>query len=393
MASVVYWEKQGADKLCAMHCINSLLQGPFFSESSMLEVAQQLDTKERQLLGAADYASYVSEAAGNAADDGNFNITVIEQCLKNMNVQLVPLTSPHVRHVRAEPTSAEGYICNLSEHWFAIRRVNDTWYNLDSLKPHPLVMSEFGLSASLSSIANHGYSIHIVNSASPLPLPNRYAQRDLRPNQMYLSSSDIKELGNKHRLAEEEDQRQAREVAEESTDQNKSAISGAVGSKTTARSWPTSGGMRLGGDDSAAEPDPEASLANSDPELYEAMRLSLQLSKKSCAPRDEPAAGPDCCTVQIRLFDGNRIIRRFLLTDYFTSILLWLEAVAEPPATRGRPLTCYFLILQHPRRKFSKSKSGEAELVDEDSETRHDVSTKQLRDLGFHSQETLTLQF
>lgn len=26
----VYWEKQGGDMLCAVHTINSLLQGPFF---------------------------------------------------------------------------------------------------------------------------------------------------------------------------------------------------------------------------------------------------------------------------------------------------------------------------------------------------------------------------
>ena len=28
----IYWEKQGSDKLCGVHCINTLLQGPFFNE-------------------------------------------------------------------------------------------------------------------------------------------------------------------------------------------------------------------------------------------------------------------------------------------------------------------------------------------------------------------------
>ena len=31
-ASFVYWEKQGSDRLCGVHCLNSLLQGPFFDE-------------------------------------------------------------------------------------------------------------------------------------------------------------------------------------------------------------------------------------------------------------------------------------------------------------------------------------------------------------------------
>ena len=28
----IYWEKQGTDRLCGVHCINSLLQGPFYDE-------------------------------------------------------------------------------------------------------------------------------------------------------------------------------------------------------------------------------------------------------------------------------------------------------------------------------------------------------------------------
>lgn len=31
----VYWEKQGADKMCAMHTLNSLCQGPLFTESEL----------------------------------------------------------------------------------------------------------------------------------------------------------------------------------------------------------------------------------------------------------------------------------------------------------------------------------------------------------------------
>lgn len=42
----VYWEKQGADSLCGVHCINSLLQGtfnfilgPFFDEIKLSQIA------------------------------------------------------------------------------------------------------------------------------------------------------------------------------------------------------------------------------------------------------------------------------------------------------------------------------------------------------------------
>eukprot|EP00922_Rhytidocystis_sp_ex-Travisia-forbesii_P005643 GHVS01008197.1.p1 GENE.GHVS01008197.1~~GHVS01008197.1.p1 ORF type:complete len:381 (-),score=54.09 GHVS01008197.1:962-2104(-) len=368
-AVVVYWERQGADRLCAMHCINSLLQGPYFSESSMVDVAQQLDNKEMQLLGsAADYENYVSEAAGNAADDGNFNITVIEECLKHMHVNLVPLTSPQAEHVRLEPTSVEAYVCNLSDHWFSIRRVNDTWYNLDSLKPHPLVMSVFSLSASLGSIANAGYSIHIVTSATPLPIPNKHAQNDLRSNQMYLSADDINQLGNKHKMDEAEDEKRARKVADDEPEEKTSSITGAIGAKKTPHSWPSCGGIRLGGEEASNEVD-DATMANEDPELYEAMRLSLRTSKKAIVISDEPAIGTtDCCTVQIRLCDGSRVIRRFLLTDYISSILVWLESSAVPAATRGRPLDRYSIVLQHPRRKIVRTNTGEIQLEEDNSD-------------------------
>ncbi len=50
----VYWEKQGQDKLCGLNCTNSLLQGPYFKELDMLNIALQLDKDEIELLGDAN---------------------------------------------------------------------------------------------------------------------------------------------------------------------------------------------------------------------------------------------------------------------------------------------------------------------------------------------------
>ncbi len=52
----VYFEKQGKDNLCGLHCINALLQGPIFDEVSLSQIAQALDKEEAELLGgAADF--------------------------------------------------------------------------------------------------------------------------------------------------------------------------------------------------------------------------------------------------------------------------------------------------------------------------------------------------
>ncbi len=53
----IYFEKQGADMMCGVHCINSLLQGPYFDEVSMSQIALSLDQKEKALMAEAGIQS------------------------------------------------------------------------------------------------------------------------------------------------------------------------------------------------------------------------------------------------------------------------------------------------------------------------------------------------
>ena len=36
-----------------------------------------------------------------------------------------------------ESTEVEGFICNRAAHWFAIRKINGLYWNLDSMKEKP----------------------------------------------------------------------------------------------------------------------------------------------------------------------------------------------------------------------------------------------------------------
>ncbi len=45
----VYFEKQTNSKLCGLHAINSLLQGPFFNEIILSEIGNELDQLEKNL--------------------------------------------------------------------------------------------------------------------------------------------------------------------------------------------------------------------------------------------------------------------------------------------------------------------------------------------------------
>jgi ataxin-3 len=52
---VVYFEKQSNDRLCGVHCLNSLLQGPYFDPVMLSEIGLKLDEMEMRLLGSSGY--------------------------------------------------------------------------------------------------------------------------------------------------------------------------------------------------------------------------------------------------------------------------------------------------------------------------------------------------
>lgn len=49
--SLVYFEKQKNDRLCGLHALNALLQGPYFDVGQLTEIGLSLNEMERQLMG------------------------------------------------------------------------------------------------------------------------------------------------------------------------------------------------------------------------------------------------------------------------------------------------------------------------------------------------------
>ncbi|XP_058215561.1 ataxin-3 homolog isoform X3 [Rhododendron vialii] len=125
---MLYHEVQES-KLCAVHCVNTVLQGPFFSEFDLAALASDLDCKERQMmLEGGSGAGLVPEESHNVSLDGDFSI---------------------------------------QDHWFCIRKVNGEWYNFDSLYAAPEHLSKFYLSAYLDTLKGFGWSIFLVRGNFP----------------------------------------------------------------------------------------------------------------------------------------------------------------------------------------------------------------------------------
>lgn len=81
---MLYHEVQES-KLCAVHCVNTVLQGPFFSEFDLAALASDLDGKERQMMlegvaggggGTISSDDFLSEESHNVSLDGDFSIQV-----------------------------------------------------------------------------------------------------------------------------------------------------------------------------------------------------------------------------------------------------------------------------------------------------------------------------
>lgn len=73
---LLYHEVQES-KLCAVHCVNTVLQGPFFSEFDLAALASDLDRRERQMMlqAGGDFLSGPNESH-NVSLDGDFSIQV-----------------------------------------------------------------------------------------------------------------------------------------------------------------------------------------------------------------------------------------------------------------------------------------------------------------------------
>ncbi|BAB92851.1 putative Machado-Joseph disease gene product ataxin-3 [Oryza sativa Japonica Group] len=176
---LLYHEVQEG-KLCAVHCVNTTLQGPFFSEFDLSALAVDLDQRERQVMsegaaGAATTAAgdFLAEGEGshNVSLGGDFSIQVLQKALEVWDLQVIPLDSPDVGSCLFDPELETAFICHLQDHWFCIRKVNGEWYNFNSLYPAPEHLSKFYLSAFIDTLKGSGWSIFAVRGNFPKECP------------------------------------------------------------------------------------------------------------------------------------------------------------------------------------------------------------------------------
>ena len=183
---VVYFEKQSNDRLCGVHCLNSLLQAPYFDPVTLSEIGLRLDEMERKLLG--DNAEHA-----NVDDDGNYNIQVLTEALKVYGCEVRPLKPREAISLLEKNEKVEGLIFNSSTHWYSIRKIDNIWFNLNSTNsyPGPEIISDFYLSAFIQGAEDIGYTNFLVTKLPRLPDINSQVYSNLQPYQRLVKYEDI----------------------------------------------------------------------------------------------------------------------------------------------------------------------------------------------------------
>jgi len=180
----IYFEKQESDRLCGLHCINSLLQGPFFTISDFSEMAMELDSNERKIISTRQSTNE------NVDLDGNYNIQVLSMALNRFNSVMTPFKASKIISFLEKGEKVEGLIFNSSTHWYSIRLINGEWFDLNSSNSQPKIISEFMLHAFIQGSEDVGYTNFIIMNLPPLPDEEFYI--DLLKYQLLFSYDQLK---------------------------------------------------------------------------------------------------------------------------------------------------------------------------------------------------------
>eukprot|EP00920_Eleutheroschizon_duboscqi_P029808 GHVT01072428.1.p1 GENE.GHVT01072428.1~~GHVT01072428.1.p1 ORF type:complete len:370 (+),score=68.12 GHVT01072428.1:197-1306(+) len=358
------------------------------------------------------YRAFIAQESGNVSNDGFFNFPVLEQCLRSKGLICTPTTKSEVRPLMRDPSAQEAFICHLADHWFTLRRVRRSWWNLDSLKPAPRKVGAVYLEAFLLELQEKGYTVFLVRSAtapSPsatpdqtfLPPPDATRRERLRENQLYLDKAGRENLETLDKATSGRNLEDAAKIAKEGDEDAPKAYHAHPprGKGDQPHSWPESGGYSLSTGEAQSSPSvgppPDTGEAVGEDELQEAIRLSmLSFKAELTAPAAEPPEGPDVITLAVRLPDGSRMLRRFLKGDEVSTLFKWLEYETADSSSIQPPLQTreqYSLVAPFPRRTFKRMPACDVMLC-EGSAPPQLVTLKTLEAVDFQSKEQLTLQ-
>jgi ataxin-3 len=321
----LYHEKQDS-ALCAVHSLNNLLQGHYYSAVELMNIAQELDAKEQVLMqelgnDTQDFRKYMSEESGNVAVDGNFSVEVIKKALIVFNLVSTPLNHPEMKEASEQPQRENGFICNLSNHWFAIRNVSGKFWDLNSLHKQPVYLSEIYLGAFLGQLQHEGYTIYVVRGTYP------EIYRDYDSKDWVLAPTSNNRQNTNNNRNEEDDMAKAI-AASLGTKNNSNSVKqpeSPWGSNLhSLKSLNDSVGSGLDDDDDLAR-----AIALSKTTAEAERETKRRKPNPSDVPSEPLTTESDLANIMIRLPTGKKVGRRFRQSDLLEAVFNWIFVTNE----------------------------------------------------------------
>jgi len=175
----IYHEHQES-ALCARHCLNNLLQGAYYTEIDLADIAHTFDELEKQLIAetsgvdSTEYLQWLQQNENQNVDSsGNFSVQVLQKALETFDLEMIRLRKSELESDHYKPEFEDGFILNHQSHWFALRRIGIIWYNLNSLsgfpdtKAEPTTITDFYLETFLHGLMQEGYSVFVIKGQFP----------------------------------------------------------------------------------------------------------------------------------------------------------------------------------------------------------------------------------
>jgi len=176
----LYHERQEA-ALCGQHCLNNLLQGPYYSAGDLADIAVALDHEERKLMMEAgmtnEARAFLSQESSNVDAQGNFSIQVLSTALKNMfGMELEDSRRPENKNLMQRPDAQTGFVLNRHSHWYCLRKLDNQWWSCNSTQMAPEKITSSGnfsgLSTELRNLQSDNWTVFVVKGDKwPAPAP------------------------------------------------------------------------------------------------------------------------------------------------------------------------------------------------------------------------------
>lgn len=101
--------------------------------------------------------------SANVAMDGNFSIQVLSAALeRRFGITLEDTRRPENHNYMIRPEQCAGFVLNRSAHWYGMRKLDGTWWQMNSANPAPERMLGNDLARSLADLVSNNWTVFMV---------------------------------------------------------------------------------------------------------------------------------------------------------------------------------------------------------------------------------------